>query len=100
MDLVEANTSLEASDTATIAAETTYELGYKGEFKRFKVGVDVYRQTKRIFLLLKSSVLLLHFPHLLQQSAMDYSFVFSRALGSFLAQLLGDIMGDALLKDT
>ena len=31
--------------------------------------------------------------------AMDYSFVFSRALGgSFLAQLLGDIMGNAFAQ--
>ena len=97
MDLVGANTSLEATDTATIATETTYELGYKGEFKRFKVGVDVYRQTKENF---SAPEIISPFAQLPASAAtglaMDYSFVFSRALGgSFLAQLLGDIMANA-----
>ena len=97
VDLVGNNTSLEATDTATIATETTYELGYKGEFKRFKVGVDVYRQTKENF---SAAEIISPFAQLPASAAtgleMDYSFVFSRALGgSFLAQLLGDIMANA-----
>ncbi len=100
VDLVGNNTSLEASDTATIATETTYELGYKGEFKRFKVGVDVYRQTKQNF---SAPEIISPFASLPASAAtslaMDYSFVFSRALGgSFLAQLLGDIMGNAFAQ--
>ena len=97
VDLVGSNTSLEATDTATIATETTYELGYKGEFKRFKVGVDVYRQTKENF---AAAEIISPFAQLPASAAADlaaqYSFVFSRALGgSLLAQLLGGIMGDA-----
>ena len=100
VDLVGNNTSLEASDTATIATETTYELGYKGEFNKFKVGVDVYRQTKQNF---SAPEIISPFATLPASAAtglaMDYSFVFSRALGgSFLAQLLGDIMGNAFAQ--
>ena len=100
VDLVGNNTSLEASDTATIGTETTYELGYKGEFKRFKFGVDVYRQTKENF---STPEIISPFAQLPASAAtglaMDYSFVFTRALGgSFLAGLLGDIMGNAFAQ--
>ena len=97
VDLVGSNTSLEATDTATIATETTYELGYKGEFKRFKVGVDVYRQTKENF---SAPEIISPFAQLPASAAAglaaQYSAVFANALGGgFIASLLGSIMGDA-----
>jgi len=97
VDLVGSNTSLEPTDTATIATETTYELGYKGEFKRFKVGVDVYRQTKENF---SAPEIISPFAQLPASAAAglaaQYSAVFANALGGgFIASLLGSIMGDA-----
>ena len=100
VDLIGNNTDLEASDLATVATETTYEVGYKFESKKWKVGIDVYRQTKENF---AAPVVISPFAALPASAAtglaMDYSFVFTRALGGgFLAGLLGDIMGDAFAQ--
>ena len=97
VELVGNNTSLEASDTATIATETTYEFGYKVESKRWKVGVDLYRSTKENF---SSAEIISPFAQLPSSAAgglaAQYSAVFAAALGGgFINSLLGQIMGNA-----
>tara|TARA_Y100001935_G_scaffold244772_1_gene237580 strand:- start:1977 stop:4496 length:2520 start_codon:yes stop_codon:yes gene_type:complete len=96
-DLVGSNTDLEASDTAAIATETTYEIGYKAELKRWKVGVDIYRSTKENF---AGVELLSPLAQLPDDGAgiiaAQFGAVFGRALGgSPLANALGAIMGNA-----
>ena len=88
------NAALNPTDTATIATETTYELGYKGEFKRFKVGVDVYRNTKENF----SGLVNISPRASLPSSAAPYinalfGSVFSTAMGGgFIGDFLGELM--------
>ena len=96
-NLVGPNTNLEASDTAAIATETTYEIGYKAELNRWKVGVDIYRSTKENFAGVEFISPLAQLPASAASAiAAEYGFVFGRALGgSPLANALGTIMGNA-----
>ena len=96
VDLVGNNTNLEPTDTASIGTETTYEIGYKAELGKWKVGVDVYRQTKENFSALE---IISPFAQLPASAATDIAdalgFTFGRSLGgSLLARLLGQIMGN------
>ena len=97
VELVGNNTSLEASDTATIATETTYEVGYKVESNKWKVGVDLYRSTKENFSAPQIISPLAQLPSSAAGAlAAQYSAVFTAALGGgFINSLLGSIMGNA-----
>mgnify|MGYP001180273337 FL=1 len=96
VELVGNNTNLEPSDTASIGTETTYEIGYKAELGKFKVGVDVYRQTKENFSALEIISPFAQFPASAATDIADaLGFTFGRALGGgLLGQILGQIMGN------
>ena len=90
VDLVGNNTNLEPSDTASIGTETTYEIGYKAELGKFKVGVDVYRQTKENFSALEIISPFAQFPASAASDIADaLGFTFTRSLGG---SLLGSII--------
>jgi len=97
VDLVGANSNLEPSDTAAIATETTYEIGYKVESNKWKFGVDLYRSTKENFAGFTLLSPLAQLPASAASTiAAQYGFVFGRALGgSPLANALGAVMGNA-----
>ena len=100
VDLVGNNTELNPTDTATIATETTYEIGYKAELKRFKIGVDIYRATKENFSAVQQISPFASLP-VSEAATIDalFSAVFANAMGGgFIGAFLGDVMGGAFAQ--
>ncbi len=100
VNLSGANTELNSTDTATVSTETTYEIGYKAEGKRFKVGVDIYRSTKENFSAVQQISPFASLPES-AASTIDglFSAVFANVLGGgFTAALLGDLMGGSFAQ--